>query len=84
MDKKLKQRIRKLEDEIEALIIAIPKEESSYNFYMSLANQTESEGARMMFKHLAEEEFKHKSGLIKLVEKLKAEIDYLRKPKEGL
>jgi rubrerythrin len=82
MDKTLRNRIKKLEEEMEALIIAIPKEEASYHFYMDLANQTELEGAKIMFKHLAEEELKHKNGLIKLVEQLKSEIDSLKRPNQ--
>jgi rubrerythrin len=79
MDKTLRKQIKKLEEEMEALIIAIPKEEASYHFYKDLANQTELEGAKIMFKNLAEEELKHKTKLINQVEQFKSEIDSLKR-----
>lgn len=78
MDKNIRRRIKELEEEMEALVIAIPKEEASYHFYLDLANHTEHEGARTMFKHLAEEELQHKSGLVAQVQRLKTEIETLK------
>jgi rubrerythrin len=79
MDKNLRRKIKELEEQMEALIIAIPKEEASYHFYTDLAKNTEHEGSRKMFNHLADEELAHKSSLIELVERLRKEIASLKK-----
>lgn len=78
------RRVRRMEEEMEALIIAIPKEEASYHFYQDLARNTEHEGARKMFNRLAEEELEHKSKLTQQVERLRKDIDLIKgKPGQG-
>jgi rubrerythrin len=49
MRKKLEEQVRELEERLEALIIAVPKEEAAYHFYLDLANRPSHEGTRKMF-----------------------------------
>lgn len=76
--KELKKRIKEIEERIEAMIIAIPKEEASYNFYISLANSTIHEGAKRMFVELASLELEHKRKLEWFIEELQNELAQLK------
>ncbi len=75
MDKK----IRELEQRLDALVIAIPKEEASYHFYTELAEKADSEGARLMFTELAQQEIIHRERLEKYLKDLEKEIAELKK-----
>lgn len=66
--------IKELEDQLEALVIAIPKEEAAHHFYLVLANSTKNEGTRNMFLQLAAEELDHKRSLEKVAEDIQREI----------
>ncbi len=55
-------------DPIEALELAIKREEAAYQFYMRHAKVFKNEATRKMFEKLAEEEIAHK-------EKLQRELD---------
>ncbi|MFQ5965129.1 MAG: ferritin family protein [Candidatus Scalinduaceae bacterium] len=76
--KSLRERIKEMEKVIEVLIIAIPKEESSYKFYLDLANSIEHEGSRRMFIKVAKQELAHKGMLEMELKKLQHEISNLR------
>jgi rubrerythrin len=84
MKKRLDQRITELEERLEALIIAVPKEEAAYHFYLDLANTSKHEGTREMFFKLAEQELDHKSNLEKLVEDIQKELKQLKDEKARL
>lgn len=56
------------DDPIEALELAIKREEAAYEFYKKYAKVFKNEATREMFEALAAEEIKHK-------EKLQAELD---------
>lgn len=56
------------DDPVEALQLAIKREEAAYNFYMKHAGLFKNEATRKMFETLAAEEIKHK-------EKLQRELD---------
>jgi len=60
--------VDKTDDPIEALRLAIKREEAAYEFYMRHAKLFENEATRKMFEALANEELKHK-------ERLLAELD---------
>ena len=45
----LGKQIKELEKVKEVLIVAIPREESTYKFYQDLAKSTKHEGTRRMF-----------------------------------
>jgi rubrerythrin len=84
MRKKLEEQIRELEERLEALIIAIPKEESAYHFYLDLANSTTHEGTRKMFLKLAEQELDHRHSLEEFTEEIKNEVAKLKAEKKAL
>lgn len=56
------------DDPIEAIRLAIKREEAAYDFYMRHARVFKNEATRKMFEALAQEEIKHK-------ERLLAELD---------
>ncbi len=56
------------DDPIEALHLAIKREEAAYNFYVKHAQLFKNEATRKMFEALANEEIKHK-------ERLQQELD---------
>jgi rubrerythrin len=68
------KKIKELEERMEALVIAVPKEESAYRFYLELARATEHEGKRKMFIKLANQELEHKRIVEKLVVDTEAEL----------
>jgi rubrerythrin len=81
MKRKPDERIRELEERLEAMVIAVPKEESAYRFYKDLADSTEHGGTRRMFLELAEQELEHKRKLEKFSEELREELAVLRAEK---
>ncbi len=56
------------DDPVEAIRLAIKREEAAYDFYMKHAKVFKNEATRKMFEALAAEEIKHK-------ERLMAELD---------
>jgi rubrerythrin len=56
------------DDPVEALQLAIKREEAAYEFYMKHARVFKNDATRKMFETLAAEEIKHK-------ERLQAELD---------
>lgn len=56
------------DDPVEAIRLAIKREEAAYEFYIRHARLFKNEATRKMFENLAAEEIKHK-------EKLIAELD---------
>lgn len=52
-----------VKDAQDLLIVAMKKEQKSYNFYVSLAKSTDSDDAKKVCKMLAQEELKHKHKL---------------------
>jgi len=56
------------DDPVEAIRLAIKREEAAYEFYLRHAKVFKNEATRKMFEALAEEEIKHK-------ERLMAELD---------
>jgi rubrerythrin len=84
MKKRLDLQIRELEERLEALIIAVPKEEAAYHFYLDLANTTTHEGTRKMFLKLADQELDHKRNLEMFVDEIHRELKKLRAEKAKL
>lgn len=73
--------IRELEEELEALVIAVPKEEAAHQFYLNLANATSREGSQKMFLHLAEQEIGHRKTLEKMAQDIQKELSILQSDK---
>lgn len=81
MDRKTNELIKELEEQLEALVIALPKEEAAYRFYLDLVNSAKNEGARKMFLQLADQELGHKRSLEKVVDDIQKEIARLKAEK---
>ena len=77
-EKKIKEQIKELEERMEALIIAVPKEEAAYHFYLDLAHSTQHEGTRRMFLKLADQELEHKHNLEGFVAEIQEELTRLK------
>jgi rubrerythrin len=60
--------VDKADNPVDAIRLAIKREEAAYDFYMRHAKLFENEATRKMFESLAQEEIKHK-------ERLLAELD---------
>lgn len=76
------EKIRKIEEQIEALTVAVPKEDAAHRFYMDLAEGASHKGAKEMYLKLAEQELHHKHDLEKLIDTLKGQIEKLRQGEE--
>lgn len=75
---KREQRIWELKKKMEAIVIAIPKEEAAHQFYQRLAGAAKNEDTRRMFLELASEELGHKRKLQKILVAVKAELEELQ------
>ncbi len=60
--------VDKADNPVDAIRLAIKREEAAYDFYMKHAKLFENDATRKMFEALAQEEIKHK-------ERLQAELD---------
>lgn len=71
-DKKL---INDLKAKIEALVIAIPKEQAAYDFYMDITSKYEDEASKEMFLFLAKQEASHKALLERILGDLEGKLE---------
>jgi len=78
----IQEQIKELEEQMEALIIAVPKEEAAYHFYLDLAHGARHEGTRKMFLKLADQELDHKHNLEDILEEIQRELTKLKTPKK--
>lgn len=69
-----KRERKDLERKIEALIIAIPREAESYDFYMQLAHEYSDQASKEMFTLLAEQEKKHQRTLEAILAGLEGQL----------
>lgn len=74
-----KVRIREIEEMIEVVLLAIPREISAREFYLSAAKKSTSEGARDLFLDLANQEKGHEAELKKILHELQDELVELKK-----
>ena len=73
-----KEHIRKLEAEIEALLIAIVREVASHEFYKGLIEKHKGTHAGDIFHQLAEAETSHKEQLEDKLSELQADLEELK------
>ncbi len=66
-----------LERKIEALVIAIPRESESYDFYMKLAAEYPDEASKEMFTFLANQEQMHQEALERILANLEEKLSKL-------
>lgn len=67
-------RIKRLEKQIEAIVIAIPREEAANEYYLDLAELSDDKGQKEIYMYLAKQELKHKIKLEEILEKLEKEL----------
>ena len=70
---------RALEEMIEVLVVAIPREISAYEFYMSASRKSVNDASRELFVSLAHQEKGHEAALRGIMEELKKELEELKK-----
>lgn len=73
-----KQRIRELEEMIQVVLLAIPREISAREFYLQAAKKAVSDSSRELFSDLAEQEKGHEAELRRILAELKAELKETR------
>ena len=78
MDKR-KKRIKELKEMIEVLILAIPREIASQQFYQGAVDKASSETNRKFFLSLVEQEKSHEANLTKILNNLQMELKQLKK-----
>ncbi len=76
-----KAKIKDLESKIEALVIAIPREQDAYDFYSELAEEYEDKASQEMFAYLAKQEMQHKKNLENILRRLELELEEAKKNK---
>jgi len=69
---------RVLENKIEALVIAIPKEKEAHDFYMNLHEEYTDISSKEMFLFLANQETKHQKRLENLLAELEQKLKELK------
>jgi len=72
-----KQKIREINEIIETILLAIPREISARKSYLTAYSKATSERARLLFMSLANDEKKHEEALRDILDKLKTELDQL-------
>ena len=70
-----KSEIKQLENMLEVVMRAIPKERQAHDFFMHAAGESRLEMARVLFAALADQEEQHESRLRAALELLKQELD---------
>ncbi len=78
MDKQDKQRIKALEEMIQVVLLAIPREISAYEFYLNAAGKATTDSSRDLFHTLADQEKGHEAELKKILGELKTELGKLK------
>ncbi len=80
-----KEEIRQLEQMIEVVMRAIPRERQAHDIYQSTSEGAQTELARQLFRRLAEQEEQHEAKLRAALELLKDELSGLRghRPEEA-
>jgi rubrerythrin len=78
MGESKKPRIKALEEMIQIVLLAIPREISAREFYLSAVAKADTAAARDMFLSLAEQEKGHETWLRKVLGDLKVELQALR------
>ena len=73
-----KERIRELEEMIQVVLLAIPREISAREFYHHAAKKAVSENSRQLFADLAEQEKGHEAELRRILIELREELAALK------
>jgi rubrerythrin len=73
-----KKRIKELKRKIEAVIIAIPREVESFEYYNEMAEQYEDQDSKEMFYYLAKQELAHQASLERILGEMEVELKQLQ------
>ena len=73
-----KARIHALEEMIQVVLLAIPREISAYEFYQSAARKSATDESRELFTTLALQEKGHEAELKKILQNLKDELQGIK------
>ncbi len=73
-----KQRVKELEEMIQVVLLAIPREISAREFYLQAARKAVSDSSRELFSDLAEQEKGHEAELRRILVELKTELKEVR------
>jgi rubrerythrin len=79
MEKQNKERIKALEEMIQVVLLAIPRENSACEFYLNAAEKAVTDSSREMSHTLADQEKGHEAELKKILDELKSELGKLKK-----
>ncbi len=79
MNEDTKKMIKALEEMIQVVLIAIPREISAQEFYLSAAKKATSDNSRELFESLAVQEKGHEAELRRILNSLKTELEGLTK-----
>lgn len=71
----LQKRIKELQDMIEAILLAIPREREAREYYTAVSQRTTSEASKKMFSYLAGQEKVHETTLRKKLDELQEELN---------
>ncbi|MBI5184790.1 MAG: rubrerythrin [Nitrospinae bacterium] len=75
----LKAKIKDLKSKIEALVIAIPREQEAYEFYTELKDLYDDKASKEMFEYLARQELQHRINLENILNGLEAQLKEIQK-----
>lgn len=74
----MSEKVKELNEMIEAVLLAIPREVTAQEFYLNIAKRTSSEASKKMFHFLADQEKTHEIKLRCLLAELQNELKTLR------
>ena len=70
-----KEKIREIEEMIQVVLLAIPREMSAREFYLNAAKKATSENSRDLFLDLANQEKGHEAELRKILSNLQKDLE---------
>ena len=79
MSEDAKNRIEGIEEMIQVVLLAIPREISSRNFYLNATKKATSDESRELIEFLAQQEMGHEAELRRILENLKKDLENLKK-----
>ena len=78
MSEDVKNRIKAVEEMIQVVLLAIPREISARHFYLSAAKKATSDESRELFEFLAQQEMGHEAELRRILKNLKNDLKNLK------
>lgn len=73
-----KHRIKAIEEMIQVVLLAIPREISAREFYLSAADKSVNARSRELFESLARQERGHEAELRRILEELRSELNTVK------